>query len=332
MVTTAALPNLGVVTDTVEFVVDNAGTGIVTAPEVRNYVAATFATTAALTAAVTPLLPKAGGALTGPLTSAQAGTFGNETMSIGTQFVLNGLSPGSVYDLTHAGKVATVGLLTGVAVPAGTAYEADAFAAYITNSSTTTGAAAGSFYALNLVAGSVSWALNPLVDDQGHLSTVMALECDVGASNVGSSAFGCSMLGVFPSGTPATAIAYQVSVLNSPWQYAHVSYDGACNNFALVGAKAATANSDGQLMQFNARDATNTVRSGFIQAIHTPAGADLVLTSPTGGVRVSGPFAVNGNVAIGRVTITGSRGGNAALTMLLTTLAIYGFITDATTA
>lgn len=246
---------------------------------------------ASIAAAVALLgvLPLTGGALTGPLTSAQAGTFDNAAMHIGTQFILNSLSPLAVYQLTHSGKFATIGEVVGVAIPnTSTQYEADAFAAYVTNASTTTGAAAGSFYALNLASGVTSWALNPLVDDQGHLSTVVGLECDIGASNTGSTAIGCNMIGVFPSGAIASAVAYQVSVLNSAWGYSFVSFDGAASNFALVGAAGTSANTDGQPIQFNARDNTNTVRSAGIQALHTSNGCDLHVSTPTGSFTVSG--------------------------------------------
>lgn len=211
------------------------------------------------------------------------GVFTNTQMNPGLDVLVNGLDPTTFYHLTHPGNFVTSAVLGGIIVPStSTVYEADAIVGYVSTASTATAGVGGSFYALNEAAGTVSYALNPLVSDQGFASTVVGAEFDVGCSNVLSSAFGINMIGVFTAGTPATAIAYQVSVLNSPWQYSLVSYDGCTANFALIGAIGTVANSDGQPIQLNARDATNTVRVAGIQARHAAAGCDLVFETPTG--------------------------------------------------
>lgn len=211
------------------------------------------------------------------------GVFTNTQMNPGLDVLVNGLDPATFYHLTHPGNFVTSAVLSGITVPStSTVYEADAIVGYVSTASTTTVGVGGSFYALNAAAGTVSFALNPLVSDQGFASTVVGAEFDIGCSNVGSSAFGINMIGVFTAGTPTTAIAYQVSVLNSPWQYSFVSYDGCTGNFALIGAIGTTANSDGQPIQLNVRDATNTVRVAGIQAQHTAAGCNLVFETPTG--------------------------------------------------
>ena len=51
-----------------------------------------------------------------------------------------------------------------------------------------------------------------------------------------------------------------------------------------------------------------------------------------GMVSLAGNFAVNGATPPAKPTVTGSRGGNAALASLLTALASYGLIVDGTTA
>lgn len=210
-----------------------------------------------------------------------SGVFDNTAMHDPFTFLTNGLSPLTVYQLTHASNFATLGLVVGVALPnTSTGYEADAIAGYITNSSTTTGAAAGSFYALNLVAGAVSWALNPLVDDQGHASTVVGAEFDIGSSNTASNAYGINMIGVFPSGTPTTAVAYQASILNAPWQYVLVSYDGTSTGYAFIGSQGTGANSNGQTFTFNTRDNSNTVRQCLLQALHQTSSAELFSSCP----------------------------------------------------
>lgn len=248
-------------------------------------------------------LPLAGGTLTGPLVLANTtlsatlpGTFTNTQMNLGYSFETNGLTPLDGYQLSHSGHVATLGVVTTMAVPSGsTVYEADGFASYVTNASTTTGACAGSFYAYNVAAGTTSYGLNPLVSDQGHVSTVVGAEFDIGASNTGSTAYGINMIGVFPNGTPATAVAYQASVLNSPWQYLMVSYNGTSENFALVGALGTTASSNGQPIQFNVINSSGTVETSGIQAVFNGGGgANLILSTPTGEVEVSGEFSATG--------------------------------------
>lgn len=300
------------------------------------------AATLALAAAAMGVLPLTGGTITGPVShtalltasagvtlsgsvltlsgstvaATNAGTFTNTQMNLGHTYVTNGLSPQSGYQMSHAGDFATLGAVYTMAVPStSTVYEADGLASYVTNASTTTGVAAASFYAYNVAAGATSWAQNILVSDQGFASTVMACEIDVGASNTASAAYGFNLVGVFPTGTPATAVPFQVSVLNHPWQWAFVSFDGAANQFALIGAAGAVANSDGQPIQFNVRDNTNTVRTCGIQAIHSSAGASLVLDAPTGTVQVSGLEAVSGTATFSDAIIVAQAGGVLASLM-----------------
>jgi hypothetical protein len=60
-----------------------------------------------------------------------------------------------------------------------------------------------------------------------------------------------------------------------------------------------------------------------------PPALRLVIKS-TGEAEFSGPLAVNGATAAAKPTVSGSRGGNAALADLLTKLAAMGFIVDGT--
>jgi hypothetical protein len=62
------------------------------------------------------------------------------------------------------------------------------------------------------------------------------------------------------------------------------------------------------------------------------ARVDALTAKGDGSVSVLGAFGVNGSTPLAKPTITGSRGGNAALADLLTQLASYGFITDGTSA
>jgi hypothetical protein len=51
----------------------------------------------------------------------------------------------------------------------------------------------------------------------------------------------------------------------------------------------------------------------------------------SGGFQFNGPVGFSA-VPISRPTVSGSRGGNAALASLLTALSTYGLVTDSTTA
>ena len=229
------------------------------------------------------------------------GVFTNTQMNPGIDVLVNGIDPTTFYQLTHPGNYITSAVIGGITVPStSTVYEADAIVGYISTASTATAAIGGSFYALNGATGTTSYALNPLVSDQGFVSTVVGAEYDIGCSNVGSTAYGSNMIGVFTAGTPATAIAYQVSVLNAPWQWSFVSYDGCTVQFALIGALGTTANSDGQPIQFNVRDAANVVRIAGIQAQHLAAGCNLIFTTPTGAAVFPKPPIINaGSLGVG---------------------------------
>lgn len=60
------------------------------------------------------------------------------------------------------------------------------------------------------------------------------------------------------------------------------------------------------------------------------AGTGLLKTDTD--LQVGGKFGTNGSAAAAKQTVSGSRGGNAALASLLTALATFGLITDSTTA
>jgi hypothetical protein len=59
---------------------------------------------------------------------------------------------------------------------------------------------------------------------------------------------------------------------------------------------------------------------------------DVILNNSNGTTTIKGNVGFQGTAPIAKPTVTGSRGGNAALASLLTSLANYGLITDSTTA
>jgi hypothetical protein len=64
----------------------------------------------------------------------------------------------------------------------------------------------------------------------------------------------------------------------------------------------------------------------------TSTNTDLFTFTDGGDLTVLAKFGCNGAAASSKITVTGSRGGNAALASLLTAFATFGFITDSTTA
>lgn len=258
------------------------------------------------------LLAVNGGTIGGPITGTLAvtgtlevlgevhntntGVFTNGTLDFPFTTEINGANPGTLYQLSHAGSSVSVGLVSAIEVSGGsTQYEVDAIAGYVRNSSTVTGAAGGSFFAYSGVAGAVSWATNFLASDQGLQSTVSGSEIDIGVSNTLSAGYGINMLGVFPNGTPAVAIPYQVSVLHSPWQWAFVSYNGAAEQFALIGASGTVSPSNGQALQFNVINSGGTVVTAGLQAVVNGSdGVNLIATTASGEFEIAGQFSATG--------------------------------------
>ena len=296
--TVASLPDLGTVTDDSSFVGEHGGTGRFGATSLRSYL---------LSTAATLYLPLSGGTLTGALTgttitgTAFTGTnlavSGNAPVDdlamhdIGS-FMLNGASSTTEFQFSHPGHYSTEALAAGIVVPAGSSgYTANAFGAYVRNDSTlAAGASAAYFYGRNTVAGGTVFGTNVLVTDQtnvgtaGVQSTVVGAEWDIGAFNTNSHAIGQNLIGVFPNGTPVQAVGYQLSVLNSPWGYGFLTGDGAAQNGIWLGAKAGTANSDGQPIVLTARDNANSSHSISVQAAHAAAGANLALSVTQGAI------------------------------------------------
>lgn len=76
----------------------------------------------------------------------------------------------------------------------------------------------------------------------------------------------------------------------------------------------------------------NEVHGGEIQLQTQDSGGSVRTNIRVGGSTAATTVGFHGSAPFGKPTITGSRGGNAALANLLTNLASYGLITDSTTA
>lgn len=77
----------------------------------------------------------------------------------------------------------------------------------------------------------------------------------------------------------------------------------------------------------NNNNTTNIGTGSTTSAVNVGGASNAVNLSASGGT-----FGIYGATAVGIQTVTGSRGGNAALASLLTALAAFGFITDSSTA
>jgi hypothetical protein len=73
--------------------------------------------------------------------------------------------------------------------------------------------------------------------------------------------------------------------------------------------------------------------STYDYAVVTPTGGDIIVV-PTGtpDVKLAGKVGFNNTAPIAKPTVTGAKGGNAALGSLLTALANYGLVTDSSSA
>ena len=112
--------------------------------------------------------------------------------------------------------------------------------------------------------------------------------------------------------------------------YLHKSWNGTIGDYLYLGATANASNTgmgamvladSGTLIQFGkGSDGADSLSTVFLSF------------NASGAAKFNGNVGFNGTTAIAKPTITGSRGGNAALASLLTALASYGLITDSTTA
>jgi hypothetical protein len=242
------------------------------------------------------LLPLTGGHVQNP------GTFTNAAMGLPLTSVLGTLSLSTEFQVTHPANFSQQAFAAGVSVPSGsTAYDACAVAGYVVNSSTTTSGTAAEFYARAAADGATVYGINPLVTDQKtsggtgwHAGAVVGAEFDIGAFNPLTNAYGVNMIGVFPNGTPSTAVGYQLAVLNAAWGYGFLTGDAAAVTGIQLGSAHAAANSDGQPITLAVRDATNTVQIASIVAQHVAAGANLVFETPTGGVVMTNTMLAGG--------------------------------------
>lgn len=138
------------------------------------------------------------------------------------------------------------------------------------------------------------------------------------------------------------SVGYAVLTFDPPVATPGPPFFGAGNGFVWKGQDAAPGSGlsggDGGVQGGNS-DAGATGGTAFIQPGTSPAAVDhgeSQMRNATGAARVrcggaTDGVAFHGTAPIAKPTVLGARGGNAALTSLLTVLASYGLIIDGTT-
>lgn len=219
---------------------------------------------------------------------------------------------------------------------------------YAKSASTTTGGVAIYGESNRTAASALVWGLNTRTQDGGFGGlNVWGYEMDMNVDNITTTAVGFDAVGA-STVEPSVSVAYQVQAIGvfaSPkkrWQYGFRSRDAAAVVGIELGAQGETANTASQIFNMNYRNGANAVTNAFAMQISGAGDASII-----GGVASSTlfvlktPGSTQNNIALlgnnvgffgatpaAKPTVTGSRGGNAALASLLTALSTLGLITD----
>lgn len=227
-------------------------------------------------------------------------------------------------------------------------------AGWVDNASTTTNAVAVYGQADRRADSSLVWALNTRTIDNGFGGlNVWGYELDMNIDNVTTTALGLDLVGG-STVEPDLSIAVNVQpigIFATPkkrWRYGFRTTDASAIFGIDLGARTEGASSASQTFSMNYRNASNVQENGLLIGVDEDGNALIkggsdsengILALQTFGSSPFSPFAVQedklgfyGNAPAARPTITGSRGGNAALASLLTQLQTLGLITDGTSA
>lgn len=232
------------------------------------------------------------------------------------------------------------------------ANHASGLSGYAKSASTTTGGVAIYGEANRTADDALIWGFNTRTQDGGYGGlNVWGYEMDMNVDNITTTAVGFDAVGA-SSVEPAMSIAYlcqPIGIFASPkkrWQFGFRTTDGAAVVGMEIGAQGDTANSASQEFRMNYRNASNVATTAISMQVSSGGDASLI-----GGVGNSTLFAIKtpgaaspqiqmfqsgigffGGFPAGKPTVTGSRGGNAALASLLTALAGLGLLTDSSSA
>jgi hypothetical protein len=231
---------------------------------------------------------------------------------------------------------------------------ADGVSGWVRNSSTTTGAVALYGQSDRDEPNALVWGLNTRTQDNGYGGlNVWGYEMNLNIDNVTTTALGFDAVGG-STVEPNLSIAYfvqPIGIFATPkkrWRYAFRTTDASAIFGIELGARTEGANSDSQTITLKYRNSSDVQEDGLLIGVDSNGNALIkggsdsqngLLAFQTFGSSPFSPIAIQedkvgfyGNVPVVRPTITGSRGGNAALASLLTQLDALGLITDGTSA
>jgi hypothetical protein len=262
---------------------------------------------------------------------------------------LSGYGPRS-----FSGNSTPTALSGSVSVPATASafFHANGVAGYVKNANTASvGAVALYGQADRNAASALVWGLNTRTIDNGlGGSNVWGYELNLNISNITTTALGLDIVGgstVEPSLSVAVNVQ-AIGVFESPkkrFTYAFRSVNAAAINGIELGSVADANSSASQPFIMNYVNGSGVTTQGLSMQVDGSGNFGII-----GGVASSTLFALKtpgstggliqllGNnigffnaFPVGKPTVAGSRGGNAALASLLTALANLGLITDSTT-
>lgn len=202
----------------------------------------------------------------------------------------------------------------------------------------------------------LAWGINTRSQDNGFSVPVLwGAEIDLNVSNAGTTPIGVEVVGG-STVEPGNSIGFKVSPLNPfntlkiRWKRAFMSDDGAAITGLELGSQQNQANSPSQdiniyyhrnsnvraqCVSLTTDGSGNTLFGGGLTAA---SGSGPGLFDITGNPAGASPIRINGNnlgffgtFPVSKGTVTGSKGGVAALDSLLTELARIGLITNSST-
>ena len=201
--------------------------------------------------------PGTAGRLNGTASDTYTGstTYGYSTL------LLNGLNPSTEYAVNQPGNSVS-GMIAGIAIPStATNHQAQGFAAYMTNSSTTTMGVGAYLQGHCLLAGTACWGANSIVSDASGIGGgaqvyLRSLEADVNINSAGTDAYGVDVNGIFNAVPGSSTYAVRValgSVAPYNWNGAFWSEDGsAVLGLSLGSTQPYTGTGPSQKLQFRA--------------------------------------------------------------------------------
>ena len=243
------------------------------------------------------------------------------------------------------------GMVGAVSVPSAATTGGFGVAGYIKNASANAGGAGVAVYGESTcqATNALCWGLNTRTIDNGHQSTVWGAEIDLNIDNAATDVLGVECVGG-STVEPGIAKAFNVNAIGyftSPkkrWSHGFNTNDGAAITGIALGSTLEAANAPTQSMEMFRRDASNNRQlamtmqtdiygsfgfkaaiAGQIFGLGTVSGTDTVIKIRNDDIGFFGTF------PSAKPTVTGSKGGNAALASLLTALAGLGLITDSST-